>query len=226
MIKALLLDLDDTLLQETVARAVAARSLFGSVTNGGSAEAEPTFLRRWSEATVKHFDRYVRGEISFLQQRRERIREVIDERMSDSEADRLLDQYVAVYQDNWCLFPDVDEFLRRHATFRIAIVTNGQAEQQRAKVRAVGLESKVQGLIISEEVGASKPSAEIFFAACKAIGASPEQCLCIGDSLQVDIRGAENAGIPAVLIDRQSVHARVPGVRAVASLLEIDANAL
>lgn len=226
MIRAVLLDLDDTLVQETKAREAAARALRSVATNAGSPESERSFLDHWSAATVKHFDRYVRGEISFEQQRRERIREVIDSQLSDTEADRLLEQYVSVYQANWSLFPDVNEFFDRHSALRIAIVTNGQAQQQRAKVRAVGLTDKVHGFVISEEVGASKPAAEIFHSACQAIGVAPTDCLCIGDSLQLDIRGAENAGIPAILIDRQGMHAPLPGVRIAKSLLEVEVNAL
>ena len=50
---------------------------------------------------------------------------------------------------------------------------------------------------ISEEAGASKPSAAYFDYVFSHIdGITRDNCLLVGDSLSSDIRGANNAGIP------------------------------
>lgn len=49
-------------------------------------------------------------------------------------------------------------------------------------------------LILSSEVGASKPHPRMFQAALAAAGCAPEECLHVGDDLKCDQAGAELAG--------------------------------
>ncbi len=57
--------------------------------------------------------------------------------------------------------------------------------------------SYISGAFISEEAGASKPSAAYFDYVFSHIdGITRDNCLLVGDSLSSDIRGANNAGIP------------------------------
>jgi putative hydrolase of the HAD superfamily len=223
MIGAFVIDLDDTLVQETSARAAAARLLLKRLK---SSENEQQFVTRWSAATVKHFTRYVRGEISFIEQRRCRARECIDESLTDAAADELFDGYVRDYEAGWQLYADVEPFMARHSDIPIVVITNGQALQQRAKIRRLGLEAKMRGLVVSEEVGSSKPSPEIFLAACKLARVNPSRCLCIGDSLAVDILGARRVGMDALLLDRERQYSDIADVRVVSSLSQVDAHAL
>lgn len=223
MIEALILDLDDTLVQESAARRAAARSLLEFLS---TSEDEEQFIRRWSAATVKHFDRYLRGEISFDEQRRCRARECVSEAMTDRDADRLFEKYALDYERNWQLFPDVEPFISRHVAMPMVLITNGQSIQQRAKARAVGLEPKVRGMAISEEIGFAKPAPEIFLAASKVAGVDPQKCLCVGDNLATDVRGAQAVGMTAVLLDRAQTSPNITGIRVVPSLSQVNAHAL
>lgn len=55
-----------------------------------------------------------RGEISFAEQRRRRIRDVIcDSQLSDAQADEFFALYLPLYEANWELFPDVCPCLER-----------------------------------------------------------------------------------------------------------------
>jgi HAD superfamily hydrolase (TIGR01458 family) len=45
-----------------------------------------------------------------------------------------------------------------------------------------------------------KPSSEFFHMACKSMGISPEEVIMIGDDIEGDILGAQNAGLKAVLV--------------------------
>jgi FMN phosphatase YigB (HAD superfamily) len=54
----------------------------------------------------------------------------------------------------------------------LAVVSNGAADPQRAKIEAIGFERDVHGCLISGEVGTRKPDARIFALAAEAAGAS------------------------------------------------------
>ena len=49
-------------------------------------------------------------------------------------------------------------------------------------------------IILSEEVGVHKPAKTIYLRAASRIGFPPEQCLLVGDNLEVDAIGAVQQG--------------------------------
>lgn len=57
-------------------------------------------------------------------------------------------------------------------------------------------------VIISSEVGASKPHTRMFEAALKATSLQPSQCLHVGDDPRCDLDGATKAGIACFLVNR------------------------
>jgi YjjG family noncanonical pyrimidine nucleotidase len=78
----------------------------------------------------------------------------------------------------------------------LAMVTNGLSEVQRARIERLGLGPYFHTVIISSEVGVTKPRREIFDLAFTALGdPGPETALMIGDSLTSDIAGGRNFGI-------------------------------
>ena len=80
---------------------------------------------------------------------------------------------------------------------RLYIVTNAVASVQRSRLEGSAIASYISGAFISEEAGASKPSAAYFDYVFSHIdGITRDNCLLVGDYLSSDIRGANNAGIP------------------------------
>jgi len=78
----------------------------------------------------------------------------------------------------------------------------------------------LDGIVTSAQVGARKPSAEIFVHALTVAGDSPWDAVHVGDSVDEDVVGARSAGIEAILIRRDGR----PGpktVRTIASLAEL-----
>lgn len=82
--------------------------------------------------------------------------------------------------------------------YRVFAATNGLASLQHSRLSRFPLE----GVFVSEELGAIKPSAEFFSRMLARIGESPASCLMVGDSLASDIRGAHAAGMGCVFFDR------------------------
>jgi len=81
------------------------------------------------------------------------------------------------------------------ASYKIAVITNGFSCVQRKKYALHGMDEWVSALIISEEVGVSKPDKQIFDHAFGEMGCTPYETLMIGDSLSSDYQGALNVGM-------------------------------
>ena len=78
----------------------------------------------------------------------------------------------------------------------MALVTNGLSRVQRARIERLGIGDLFGAIVISEEVGVTKPRREIFDLAFAGLGApDPTGALMIGDSLTSDIAGGRNVGI-------------------------------
>ncbi len=94
------------------------------------------------------------------------------------------------------------------------IITNGLSELQRSKIKACGLEPHVEAVVISEEVGVAKPEPGIFQTALRQAGLEPAEAVMVGDSWEVDILGARNAGLGAVWLNRYGQVAPDPEIAA------------
>lgn len=80
---------------------------------------------------------------------------------------------------------------------KVAIITNGTTQRQRAKIDKTKLNSCFETIIISEEVGFSKPDKQIFELALKNLNVDPNEVLFVGDDIEKDIGGCQNADIKA-----------------------------
>jgi len=96
----------------------------------------------------------------------------------------------------------LDDLSRDH---RLALVTNGAPDVQREKLGRSALLHYFAAIVISAELDVGKPDPRIFTAALDAIGATADAAVMIGDSLPRDIRGAHNAGLRSIWVDRGDV---------------------
>jgi putative hydrolase of the HAD superfamily len=89
----------------------------------------------------------------------------------------------------------------RRDGWRIAILTNGSPQVQRAKVAALGLGAYVDAVIYADEhATGGKPSALAFRAALNALTLPASRCVCAGDDPLRDIAGARALGMRTVWI--------------------------
>lgn len=82
-----------------------------------------------------------------------------------------------------------------HGHYKLGIITNGIGEAQRSRLALGKIVHYFDSLVISDEVGYSKPDIEIFEAAFSQLGVRSKDVLFVGDSLSDDYKGAQNAGI-------------------------------
>lgn len=172
MIKALLLDLDGTLLDDDAAIAAALRAFLLAHRSCLADEEFTAFAQRWGRASKRHWQRFVDGELTFVGQQRERVREVLTLKLSDDAADRAFAPYLNAYEAAWRCFDDVAPFLDATRRWPKLAVTNGARLQQRAKMIATGLIAQIPDLVTPEEAGAWKPGSGNF-STCVAHTESP-----------------------------------------------------
>lgn len=103
----------------------------------------------------------------------------------------------------WSVYEEVPSLLRQwhEAGHRLYVLSNFDKRLRRI-LDGHDLAWYFEGMIISSEVGASKPHPRIFEAALERAGARAEQCLHIGDDAVADVAGAEALGIRALQVRR------------------------
>ncbi|MEU6069838.1 MULTISPECIES: HAD family hydrolase [Streptomyces] len=211
-IRAVIWDVDDTLFDYTSADREGMRSHLaaeGMLHGYGSPERA---LLRWREITDQQWARFSAGETSFEDQRRDRVRVFLDQELTDAEADAWFQRYVGHYEAAWTLFPDVLPALDAlAASHRHAVLSNSSLTVQDRKLRVLGVRDRFEAVLCAAELGVSKPKAEAFLAACDALELAPHQVAYVGDHPEIDGRGAAEAGLLSVWIDRGGVYADAAG---------------
>lgn len=214
-VKAVFLDVDDTL----VDYAPAARASFAAVF-GPEAPYE-----QW--LALDHYERYLNGELSFRVMRETRMADFLAmlgraEDVPDAvtfERRRFegLAEHYRLFDDALPCVADL-----RERGLRIGLITNNESEHQRDKIRRTGLEGLFDAVIISDEVGVAKPNAQIFEHALAALDVAPGEAMHVGDNLVADARGARDAGLHGVWLDRYRSRHTVRDVPVVHCLQDVS----
>lgn len=204
-LRGVLLDLDGTLVDHDGAVADALRGWLPTL--GVSPGAG--IFQLWSDLEERHLVGWRERRISFQEQRRRRLRDflpAVGVAFQDDEdyLDEVFAGYLYWYERSWRVFDDVDEALIaiRRAGLQIAVLTNGTMQQQNDKLTRVGLAGRVGPVYTAEELGAAKPAATAYLAACQRWGLAPDAVLHVGDRYDLDVAAARAAGLRALHLDR------------------------
>ncbi len=96
------------------------------------------------------------------------------------------------------LYDDVlPTLMRLQGQVRLGTISNGVAD-----LETIGLAGYFQVTLAAHRFGVCKPDPRIFLAACAGLGIAPEQAVYVGDDPEIDIAGAQNAGLQAIWINR------------------------
>lgn len=101
------------------------------------------------------------------------------------------------------LFPDTLSTLQTlRRTYKLGLVSDAQREFIDPEIQMARVESFWDVRVVSSDFGYRKPDARLFRHALDALGAAAEETIYVGDNTPLDVRGAHNANLFAVLIDR------------------------
>jgi putative hydrolase of the HAD superfamily len=185
------------------------------------------FYKNYLVHNEKLWARYRNGYIKQEELRLKRMwLTLLDFKIADEElAKQLNELFLQLLPGRTILFPDTKEVLQYllDKGYQLHLITNGFEETQHSKLKYSGLTPFFREVITSEGSNSLKPQKEIFDYALRKAGAIVEESIMIGDSLEIDVAGALNAGMDAVHVNFSG--AVVEGVKAtyvVTALKELE----
>ena len=117
--------------------------------------------------------------------------------------DAIADRYNALHDAELQCFPGAHDTLDRlkELGVRLALITNGAAAPQRAKVIRFALEHRFDHIQIEGEHGFGKPEERAYTHAMQALGVSARDTWMVGDNLEWEIAAPQRLGIYAIWHD-------------------------
>ena len=195
MIRAVLWDVDGTLLDFLAAEKAAVRAGFA---RHGLGECTDEMIEEYSRINVRYWQALERGEMTKPEILVGRFREFFALHGIDPDiAPAFNGEYQLDLGDTIVFQPGAEETVKalKGRVLQCA-VTNGTKTAQQRKLARSGLDALLDAVFISEDLGVEKPHPGFFDRVFAAIGDIPRQeTLIVGDSLTSDIRGGVNAGI-------------------------------
>lgn len=203
MIRNVLFDLDDTLFDFHKAEKIA---LTKTLVHFGIDPTEET-LALYSTINAAHWKRLELGEISREEVKVGRYRELFETIGVECNPVKATAYYESMLAIGHYFMPGAPELLEElYRKYRLYIVSNGTAKVQEGRIGSSGIAKYMDGIFISQILGANKPDKQ-FFDICFAEipDFSLSETVIIGDSLSSDIKGGINAGITTVWFNPKGI---------------------
>jgi len=220
MLKALFLDLDETLCDTTGANLKArdfiadkAKAMFSNEFN--SHDFANDYLTGIYKVLTDEMKEKLLPIIDEEVFRTDLLRFLFEKHKLPSVEDSIYHEFRTGFDDFrldcFDFFPGVKELLAKlRKDFSLVVITNGPIYSQRPKVKRVDLRNHVDHVIIGGEEPEEKPYKSIFMKACKLADCKPNEAIHVGDSLSADIAGAANAGVRSVWISPDNKNDPLP----------------
>ena len=202
--KAILFDVDDTLYDQTVPFMEAYAEYFGEKP-AVPAEIIYPVTRKYSDRV---YSQAMAGQITMEDMYIYRVQKAFEEfgiRITDAQALEFQTIY-AERQRHIHMSEQMEailEYCRGKA--ELGIITNGPSKHQWNKVKSLRAERWIphENIFVSADVGAEKPDRKIFEYAERTMGLEEAEIWFVGDSYELDVKGAVNAGWNAVWMNRR-----------------------
>lgn len=203
MIRNVLFDLDDTLFDFHKAEKIA---LTKTLVHFGIDPTEET-LALYSAINAAHWKRLELGEISREEVKVGRYRELFKTIGVECDPVKATAYYESMLAIGHYFMPGAPELLEElYGKYRLYIVSNGTAKVQEGRIGSSGIAKYMDGIFISQILGANKPDKQFFDICFSEIpDFSLSETVIIGDSLSSDIKGGINAGITTVWFNPKGI---------------------
>jgi putative hydrolase of the HAD superfamily len=206
--QAILVDLDDTIIEAGRAPAVLLRvAIEQAAALAPHAPAElavrldAAFDLFWSDPERANIARFDLPAAS-----RQIVRETFDRlhpALTHEIADRFADRFTATREEMTRCLPGALESLDALRTrgIKLALITNGPSEIQRAKIERFRLGAYFDHIQIEGETGFGKPDEQAYQHAMATLGVGPHETWIVGDHLEWEVAAPQRLGITAVWCD-------------------------
>jgi putative hydrolase of the HAD superfamily len=119
-------------------------------------------------------------------------------------AHKIAHRYRDIRDEAQALLPGAVDAIEklRSQDIRLALLTNGSREAQRAKIERFDLARHFDYICVEGEFGCGKPDERVYRAALEALEASPATTWMTGDNLEWDVAAPMRLGITGIWLDR------------------------
>jgi putative hydrolase of the HAD superfamily len=205
---ALLLDLDDTILDDSGLVCDSWREACADLADR-LAPLDGVIVVEAIRSTSKWFwadpDRHREGRLQLDAARREVVRlALLELGVDDADLAACIgDGYSHRRDIGMSLLPDAVETVRwlRDSGRRLALLTNGGAAAQRRKITRFELADLFDVILVEGELGFGKPDERVYTRALSALGVKPADAWMVGDNLEWDVAAPQKLGMSGVWID-------------------------
>jgi putative hydrolase of the HAD superfamily len=165
----------------------------------------------WLQVEERHFAAVRSLDVPFEEIRRRRLRDFLPlygYPVVERELDALFAGYLRLYEANWRPYPETLDAVAaiRAAGYLTAVLTNGDQEQQEAKLEAIGLNDLCGPVFASRALGVAKPDRRAYEAVLQGLGVHAHQAVMVGDNYDLDVLAARAAGLRGMHLDRAGTH--------------------
>lgn len=103
------------------------------------------------------------------------------------------------------LYSDAEQLLRILAERQIktGLITDGCGQVQHEKITALGLDERLDSVIVTDDFGLSKPDTAVYWKCLRALGCEPREAAYVGDNPGKDFIGARALGMKTFRIVRE-----------------------
>ena len=124
------------------------------------------------------------------------------------------------YLNEMKLFDGLIDFFKqlKEMGIKIAIVSNLTADIQFRKLGKLGIDNYVDFVVTSEEAGQDKPANPIYLLALEKLGLQKDEAIFIGDELETDIQGAKELGLKYIHVNNGDFKAVIDSFKKLNSL--------
>lgn len=212
MCKTLFIDLDDTIWDFQANSKLSLRQVYDEFSLGRAFTGYEQFEKLYMTANHELWEEYHHNRVTkdflIVERFARPFREAGSALSDDMDFIMALNhRYLDVLARQKTLVPgaiDLLDYLTAKG-YPLYILSNGFAEVQARKLQSGGIDRYFKRLILSDEIGITKPDRRLFDYALQVVGSTAADTVIVGDNYDADILGAMNAGWRAIYFNRDNL---------------------
>ena len=204
----ILIDLDDTIFDFKKGEKVSLSNVL-KMHNYDICENE---ILEFSKLNERYFQMYASGAISRDEFHSKRFKEFLDSLNLNLDAGIVDKEYMDELSNSAEFVDGAYEFILKLKAdnYRLFIASNGMHEIQQNRLKKAGIFDYFEKIFVSSKIGFNKPKKEFFDYIFNSLSDfEKSKYIMIGDRIDSDIIGANNAGIDSIFFNRKNENIKV-----------------